>query len=187
MSYLIFKSVHVIAVVSWFAGLFYLGRLFVYLREAHDAPDPDNRILLKQFNLMAKRVWWMILTPASVVSILIGFHLAAVGDHLQAPWMQAKLAMISLLVAYQLLCGRYRRLFATGKPLAQSSRYFRIFNEIPTILLIAIVFLVITKSVSIAVNGVVIAVAVALGIMLEIRFFRKSIRFFKQSKKEDSK
>lgn len=135
------KSLHVIAMVAWFAGLFYLPRLFVYHVDCGD--DPSRR----RFELMERRLFWAIMTPAAVVTVLAGLALlvdyawAAYG---KAGWLHVKLTLVGLLVIYHVLCGRYLAALRDGRN-RHSGRFFRIFNELPTLMLIAVVCLTIVK------------------------------------------
>lgn len=137
---LMMKACHIIAMVAWFAGLFYLPRLFVY------HADTTDEISLARFNIMERRLYYAITWPAAIVTSLFGLGLIMLNPvyYAHASWMHAKLFLVMLLWAYHLTCGHYRRQLAEGKP-CQSARFFRMFNEIPTLLLIGIVFLVVLK------------------------------------------
>lgn len=131
------KSFHIIAMVAWFAGLFYLPRLFAYHAEAK-LPE-----MQKQFEVMERRLYYAIMTPAAVVTILLGLWLthinwALIEGHL---WYWIKVALVAGLVVYHLLCDKYRRDFTAGKN-TRSSKFYRAFNELPTLALIFIVLLV---------------------------------------------
>ena len=134
------KAFHIIAMVAWFAGLFYLPRLFVYHADAED------EISLARFKIMERRLYYGITWPAGIITSLLGLGLIMSNPtyYAHAGWMHAKLSLVILLWAYHLTCGHYRRQFVEGKP-CRSSRFFRMFNEIPTLLLISIVLLVVLK------------------------------------------
>lgn len=134
------KAFHIIAMVAWFAGLFYLPRLFVYHSETEDA------ISLARFKIMERRLYYGITWPAALVTSLLGLWMIVLSPayYLQAGWMHAKLSLVLLLWAYHLLCGHYMRAFARDSN-SHGSRFYRIFNEAPTLLLIAIVLLVVIK------------------------------------------
>lgn len=139
---LILKSIHIIGVVVWFAGLFYLGRLFVYDREARDEDEPARSILLDRFAVMERRLYYAITWPGMAVTIPFG---AALTVWYAFPWwLQIKIALVLCLVAYHLMCGRLRKQLAAGT-CRWTSRHFRMWNEVPTLLLFAIVFLVVMK------------------------------------------
>src|SRR3989338_5975062 len=126
--------------VAWFAGLFYLPRLFVYHSEAVDA------ISLSRFKLMERRLYYGITWPAALLTSILGLWMLSsnIPYFMKAGWMHAKLTLVILLWAYHLLCVRYLHRFARDQN-AHSSRFYRFFNEIPTLFLISIVILVVVK------------------------------------------
>jgi putative membrane protein len=134
------KSFHLIAIVAWFAGLFYLPRLFVYHAEAKDS------ISVLRFKQMEKRLYYGITWPAAILSTGFGLWLLSYqfDYYLKAPWMHAKLILVLLLWIYHLSCGFYLRQFALEKN-HRGASFFRLFNEMPTLLLIGIVLLVVVK------------------------------------------
>jgi putative membrane protein len=132
------KSFHLIFMVTWFAGLFYLPRLFVYHAAAQD------RISLERFKLMERRLFWGIMTPGAALTILFGVWLWLGWFRGAASWFHAKVALVALLVGYHLWCWRLMRDFA-AEGNTKSERWLRWFNEIPTVILIATVFLVVFK------------------------------------------
>ena len=138
--YLLFKSLHLIAVISWMAGLLYLPRIFVYHSEAKHESQTEV------FKVMERRLYNFIMMPAMIFSFLFGVLLIhSLGFTVFAEfWMQVKLVSILLLTYYHFYLGRQLELFALNNN-KNSSKYFRIINEIPTILLIIIVFVVIFK------------------------------------------
>ncbi len=136
------KALHIIGVVVWFAGLFYLGRLFVYHQEAQSKPEPECSILSAQFALMERRLWYVITWPGLCITVIFGsvlLHFWGFPD-----WLYAKLGLVALLIGYHLWCGRLRAQLAEGT-CTWNSRRFRLFNEVPSLLLIAIVFVVVLK------------------------------------------
>lgn len=137
---LIYKAFHIIAVVAWFAGLFYLPRLFVYHAEARD----DTSI--KRFKIMERRLYYGITWPAGIITTVLGLSLLLYNPryYLSAGWMHAKLMFVVLLWAYHLGCGYFLRVFARDQN-RKSPRFFRIYNELPTLLLVTIVLLVVVK------------------------------------------
>ena len=102
------KSLHIIFVVTWFAGLFYIVRLFVYQIEAADKPSPEKEILQKQYNLMAYRLWYIITWPSAIITFFVAFWLLLFTDlgksWLQMPWMHVKLCFVFLLYLYHFRC-----------------------------------------------------------------------------------
>lgn len=137
---LIIKALHIIAMVAWFAGLFYLPRLFVYHADAND------EISLERFNVMERRLFYAIMWPAAVLTTVFGIWLITYNPqyYLHAGWLQAKLVLIGLLWSYHLICGHFVKKFSR-KNNRQSPLFYRVFNEVPTLLLIGIVLLAVIK------------------------------------------
>jgi putative membrane protein len=132
------KAFHVIAVVTWFAGLFYLPRLYVYHA---DAKDP---IGIERFAIMERRLF-MLMTIGAVASVGFGLGMLANAPiYLAMTWLRIKLVLVLVLVAYHFSCYRLMRDFATNRN-RRSAKWYRLFNEVPSLLLIAIVVLAIVK------------------------------------------
>ena len=140
-SYLLFKSLHLIAVISWMAGLLYLPRIFVYHVENINDQNSTNI-----FKTMEKKLYFYIMIPAMILSWIFGLILIfIVGfDVLSATWIQLKLIFVVLLTFYHFYLGQCLKNL-TLEQNNKTSKFFRIINEIPTILLILIVFIVIFK------------------------------------------
>ena len=139
-SYLLFKSLHLIAVISWMAGLLYLPRIFVYHSEAHH--DSQREI----FKVMEKKLYNYIMMPAMLLSWLFGIlliHNLGFSVFLEL-WMQIKTAAVIILSYYHFTLGKYLRDFSMNNN-QKTSRFFRVYNEIPTIILILVIFVVIFK------------------------------------------
>ncbi|USQ12651.1 protoporphyrinogen oxidase HemJ [Legionella lytica] len=134
------KAFHIIAMVAWFAGLFYLPRLFVYHADTQDETSNER------FKIMERRLYYGITWPAALLTTVLGLWLLSYNPnyYLKAGWMHAKLTLVLILWGYHLLCGHYRKVFAQDKN-QKSSRFFRIYNEMPTLLLVGIVLLVVVK------------------------------------------
>lgn len=126
--------------VAWFAGLFYLPRLFVYHADTLDS------ISIERFKIMERRLYYGITWPAALFTTVLGITLLSynVDYYLKAGWMHVKLALVTLLWLYHLTCGHYVKKFAADEN-RRNARFYRIFNELPTILLILIVFAVVLK------------------------------------------
>ncbi|WP_419418673.1 protoporphyrinogen oxidase HemJ [Legionella sp. D16C41] len=137
---LVVKAFHIIAMVAWFAGLFYLPRLFVYHAEATD------KISNNRFKVMERRLYYGITWPAALLTTILGIWLITFNPsyYLQAPWMHAKLTLVILTWLYHLSCGHFLRCFASETN-CRVALFFRIFNEVPTLLLVGIVLLVVVK------------------------------------------
>ena len=140
-SYLLFKSLHLIAVISWMAGLLYLPRIFVY--HVENINDDNSK---KIFKIMEKKLFFFIMMPAMILSWIFGLILIFVigPDILSTLWAQIKLLLIVLLTFYHFYLGQCLKNFAFEQN-NKTSKFFRIINEIPTILLILIVFIVVFK------------------------------------------
>lgn len=146
MAYEWFKAFHIIGVVVWFAGLFYLVRLFIYHVEAEAEPEPAASILKKQYELMEKRLYRIITTPGMMVTVAMAIGLLVVNpDWLKQGWMHAKLAFVVVLLGYHHYCARLMKQLWRGE-CKWSSKQLRALNEAPTLLLVVIVMLVIFKS-----------------------------------------
>ena len=139
-SYLLFKSLHLIATISWMAGLLYLPRIFVYHSEN------SNEIISSVFKTMERKLFYFIMTPAMILSWLFGLILIhEIGFHeLANLWLQLKLILVILLTAYHFYLGLLLNQFKLDQN-KKTSKYYRYINEIPTLLLILIVFIVIFK------------------------------------------
>ena len=139
-SYLLFKSLHLIAVISWMAGLLYLPRIFVYHSEN------DNEIITNVFKTMERKLYYYIMTPAMLLSWLFGLALIhEVGfEQLASFWLQLKLIFVILLTVYHFYLGVLLNKFKFDQN-KKTSKFYRYINEIPTLLLILIVFIVIFK------------------------------------------
>lgn len=133
------KSFHIIFVVCWFAGLFYLPRLFVWHAMAEDHAGRER------FKLMERKLYRGIMTPCMVLTLLFGgWLLWLFPGYLQTGWMHTKLLLVALLLGYHFMCRHYLHLFRDDRN-THSHGYYRWFNEVPTVLLIAIVILVVVK------------------------------------------
>ena len=138
MTLLLVKSLHIIFLVTWMAGLFYLPRLFVYHAEATD------RISIDRFKLMERKVFWGIATPGGVLTLVFGLWLWLGWFRDAGLWLHAKLALVGVLVAYHAWCGRLMMDFRRERN-TRSHVWYRWFNEFPVLVLVAIVFLVVFK------------------------------------------
>ena len=145
MAYYWFKSFHIIGVVVWFAGLFYIARLFIYHVEAEMEPEAAQLVLKKQYELMEKRLYSIITTPGMVLTVVMAIGLLyTMPEYLKQGWMHAKLGFVGLLLVYHFYCGRLMRQLERGE-CKWNSKTLRAFNEAPTLLLLVIVLLVIFK------------------------------------------
>jgi len=137
MLLLLLKSLHIVAVIAWMAGLLYLYRLFVYHRVETEA------VVMERFRVMERRLWFAITVPAAWLAALTGLGMIASLPcyYLPQGWLTLKLSLVVALLIVHFLAGRYRRAFLEP-PFPLTERAFRILNEVPTLLMIGIVFLV---------------------------------------------
>ncbi|WP_290734162.1 CopD family protein [Halobacteriovorax sp. JY17] len=167
------KALHIIFIVTWFAGLFYIVRLFIYQTEAQERNQVERDILTSQFKIMSKRLWYGITWPSAILTLIFGPSLIHVyfpiSDH---PWLLAKLFFVLLLYIYHLLSHRIF-LNLQRDTYTISSTKLRMWNEVATVLLFAIVFLVILQNIMsmwIGVSGLLLLSAL---LMIAIKFYRK--------------
>ena len=140
MSYELLKTLHIIAMVSWFAGLFYIPRLFVY--HTMEADDPRGN---ERFKIMERRLYKAIMVPAMIVTLICGGLLWwKLGYGRESGWLHAKMTLVFFLVVYHFYCGFFVHDFARDQN-KKSEKFFRVFNEVPTLILIAIVSLTIFR------------------------------------------
>lgn len=168
----ILSALHVISVVAWFAGLFYLGRLFVYHREAQDKGEPDKSILSAQFEIMERRLYYGIMVPAMISTLVFGIWLMVSIKAYQFGWMHFKLLFVFLLIGYHHMLGGMRKRMAKGA-FKYSSFKLRVLNEVPTVLLIIIVFTIYLKDMFSGLWGALIMVVVSTLVMLLLKKRKK--------------
>ncbi|WP_028389500.1 protoporphyrinogen oxidase HemJ [Legionella fairfieldensis] len=137
---LIIKAFHIIAMVTWFAGIFYLPRLFVY------HADTVDQLSIERFKIMERRLYYGITWPSALLTTILGILLITYNPsyYLKAGWMHAKLSLVVLLWIYHLTCGSFLKQFRKDNN-RKSATFYRVFNEIPVVFLIGIVFLVVIK------------------------------------------
>jgi len=135
---LLVKSLHIVFMVIWFAGIFYLPRLFVYHAQAGD------RISIDRFKIMERKLYWGIATPGAVLTIVFGLWLWLGWFQGAGGWLHAKLALVAALAAYHVWCGKLMLDFRQERN-RRSHVWYRWFNEVPVVILIAIVLLVVFK------------------------------------------
>ncbi len=173
MEYNYIKSLHLIFVITWFAGLFYIVRLFVYYAEAKDKPQPEQDILSKQYQLMQKRLWYIITWPSAVLASIFALVLLLFNPYfLYMPWMQVKLGFVFLLYIYHGYCHKIYLNQQKGNSL-HTSNFFRLWNEGATIILFSVVFLVILKNEFNWIYGVLGIVLFSVLLMLGYKFYKR--------------
>jgi len=173
MEYNYIKSLHLIFVITWFAGLFYIVRLFVYQIEAYHKPSPEKEILSAQFKIMAKRLWLIITWPSMLLAIAFAVWLLVLRPfYITDTWMQVKLGLVILLILYHIKCHIiYKQLQANV--IKHTSNFMRLFNEGATLLLFSIVFLVILKNAVNWIYGTLGIVAFGVLLMLGFKFYKR--------------
>lgn len=167
------KSLHLIFVITWFAGLFYIVRLFVYQIEANEKTSPEKEILQSQYKIMTYRLWYIITWPSAVLATLFALWLLILMPAwLQMPWMHVKLGFVVLLIAYHIKCHLiYSEL--QNNQVNYSSNFMRLWNEGATIILFAVVFLVILKNALNWIYGVIGIMLFSVLIMLGFKFYKR--------------
>jgi len=173
MDILYLKSLHLIFIVTWFAGLFYIVRLFIYHTEANDKIEPARSILLDQFSHMERRLWYVITWPSAILTLIFGtWTLLQVPHLLNQGFMHVKLTLVLLLYIYQIAT---HRIFIKLKRnhFSLTSAQLRLWNEIPTVLLISVVFLIVLKNTLNMVWGVIGFIGIVVVLMLAIRLYKK--------------
>ena len=178
MSYEYLKAIHIIFVVTWFAGLFYMPRLLIYNVEANDKPQEAREILQKQFAIMMKRLWFGITWPSAIITLAMGLTVLFSGKwnialaNGSALWLWIKLILVLLLYLYHLSTHKIFKQQLAGV-FKYSSQQLRMWNEIATIFLICIVMLVVVKQGVSLVWGLIGTVLLVLILMTAIRIYRK--------------
>ncbi len=172
------KALHIIFVVTWFAGLFYMPRLFIYNTEAQQLGDIERSVLQKQFTIMLKRLWFGITWPSAIITLVMGIWVLISSGYVrivfypEGRWLLIKLLFVLLLYAYHLSLNMIFRQQMRVE-FRYSSNQLRIWNEVATIFLFAIVMLVVVKQAMSAVWGLVALLLLIVVLMLAIRIYRK--------------
>ena len=167
------KSLHLIFVITWFAGLFYIVRLFVYQIEANEMPSPEKEILQKQYKIMTYRLWYIITWPSAILATIFALLLLYLNPaFIKMPWMQVKLGFVVLLFIYHFKCQKiYTEL--QNNQVKYTSNFMRLWNEGATIILFAVVFLVILKNAINWIYGVIGILLFSVLIMLGFKFYKR--------------
>ena len=167
------KSLHLIFVITWFAGLFYIVRLFVYQIEAAAKPSPEKEILQKQFKIMAYRLWYIITWPSAVLAVIFAIALLVIMPAwLQQPWMHVKLGFVVLLIIYHLKCQQYFTQLQNDV-VKHTTNYMRLWNEGATLILFAVVFLAILKNAVDWIFGVLGIFTLSIILMLGFKMYKR--------------
>jgi len=173
MLYLYVKAVHIIFVITWMAGLFYMVRLFIYHTEARQKPESEYMVLHRQFVLMESKLWWVITTPSMYLAVLAGLTMLYLAPGLLTMgWMHVKLTFVLGLVVYHFICQRIM-LQLKGETARWTSIRLRLWNELATVILFAIVFAVVLKSAINWIYGVIGLFLLAFMLMLAVKWYKK--------------
>jgi putative membrane protein len=166
-------SVHIIFVVSWMAGLFYSVRLFIYHTEAEDRPEVERVILQKEYERIEAKLWNIITTPAMALTVAAGVTMVCIRPDylLNANWFRVKIGFVVLLLIYHFICQRIMGQLKEGK-CNISSFHLRLWNEVATILLVAIVFTVILKSAVNWIYGLIGLIIFSATIMTAVKIYK---------------
>lgn len=165
------KALHIIFVVTWFSGLFYIVRLFVYSAEANEKQEPEKSILLKQFGIMQKRLWYGITWPSAILTLILGVWIGILYGSLPA-WLLVKLFFVLGLFIYhislhQIFKQQQKEIFRW------SSHQLRIWNEMATLFLIAIVMLAVVKQLLSVAWGIFVLIAFSILLLMAIKVYKK--------------
>ncbi len=168
-----FKALHIIFVISWFAGLFYAVRLLIYYTEAFEKPEPERSILINQYKIMSGRLWKIITWPASILSIVFGLGMIHIYIYNMPNWLIVKLCLVGGLFLYQVYS--YRIFLDLKNSIVKfSSTFLRIWNEVATLFLFSIVFLVILRNTLDMIWGTLGLFFLAIILMIAIKAYKKS-------------
>ncbi|HKK38325.1 MAG TPA: CopD family protein [Cryomorphaceae bacterium] len=167
------KALHLIFMVAWFAGLFYMPRLFIYQTEASQKPEGEREALVDQLKVMSNRLWYIITWPAFILTTGFAIWLLVINPgYLQQPWMHVKLGFVALLIAYHLsLQWMYKKLQRDQYPM--TGMQLRFYNEAATILLFAIVFTATFKNTMSGLYGILGIVGLGLLLSFGIMLYKK--------------
>lgn len=173
MTFLYLKALHIIFVVTWFAGLFYIIRIFIYQTEANDKDEPARTILLEEYKRNAKRLWLGIAWPSAILTLVLGtLVLLQVPSYLSQGFMHIKLTLVLLLYVYHFICHRIYKQLQQGV-FSYKSQGLRIWNEVATLFLVGIVFLIVLKNALSMIWGIIGLVLFAIILMIAIRIYKK--------------
>ena len=167
------KSLHIIFVVTWFAGLFYTPRLYIYFIEASKKDNPDRKILIQQFKIMIYRLWYIITWPSSILAIIFGtWLLILVPQWISESWMIVKLGFVILLILYHIKT-HFIQKDLRNDIINYSSHFMRIWNEVSTLALFAIVFLVTLKNSINWIYSIISLICFTIFLVVFIKLYKK--------------
>lgn len=169
--YFYIKALHIIFVITWFSGLFYIVRLFVYNAEANAKPEPERNILLKQFSIMQKRLWYGITWPSAILTLIFGGWLWYLFGSLPT-WLLIKLCFVAGLFLYHLSLHNIFKQQAKGI-FKYSSQQLRIWNELATLFLLIIVMIAVVKQMLSMVWAIAGLIVFAIILLVAIKLYKK--------------
>lgn len=171
MIFFYIKALHIIFVITWFSGLFYIVRLFIYSAEANEKTEPERTILLKQFGIMQSRLWYIITWPSAILTLIFGTWIGILYGSLPM-WLLVKLIFVLGLFVYHLSLHKIFKQQEKGN-FHWSSQKLRIWNELATLFLFAIVMLAVVKELLNAIWGLASLIALAFLLMIAIKLYKK--------------
>lgn len=171
MAFFYLKALHIIFVITWFAGLFYIVRLFVYFAETPHKTELEREVLQKQYLIMQKRLWYGITFPSCILTVILGLSLLTYYQEFPN-WLLMKLGFVCFLLVYHFLCHKIFKQQQNGI-IKYSSQQLRIWNEVATVLLVAIVFLVTVKSSLSIVYGLGGLILLSILLMASIKIYKQ--------------
>jgi putative membrane protein len=169
--YFYIKALHIIFIVTWFSGLFYIVRLFIYSAEANEKPEPERTIVLKQLGIMQSRLWYIITWPSAVLTLIFGTWVGILYGSLPT-WLMVKLVFVLALFIYHLSLQKIFNEQQKGN-FHWSSQKLRMWNELSTLLLFAIVMLAVIKELLNALWGFAGLIGLAIILMIGIKLYKK--------------
>lgn len=173
MNFLYLKALHIIFVVTWFAGLFYIVRLFIYHVEADKMEQPAKDILQNQYKIMSKRLWYIITWPSAIIVLITAILLLINNPSWLTPsWMHIKLTFVFLLYLYHLKCHQIFKNLQKDV-IKLTSTQLRLWNEVATLILFSIVFIVVLKNSLSWIWGVIGIMALGIILMILTKWYKK--------------
>ena len=169
--YFYIKALHIIFVVTWFSGLFYIVRLFVYSAEANEKPEPERSILLKQFSIMQKRLWYGITWPSAILTLIFGTWIGLLYGSLPT-WLLIKLFFVAGLFVYHIFL-HFIFLQQQKENFRWTSQQLRIWNEVATIFLVSIVMLAVVKQLLSIVWAIGVLIIFTALLLLAIKLYKR--------------
>jgi putative membrane protein len=169
--YFYIKALHIIFIVTWFSGLFYIVRLFIYSAEANAKPEPERTIILKQLGIMQSRLWYIITWPSAVLTLIFGTWIGILYGGLPT-WLLVKLMFVLALFIYHLSLQKIFNEQQKGN-FHWSSQKLRMWNELSTFLLFAIIMLAVIKELFNALWGLAGLIGLAIILMIGIKLYKK--------------